>query len=210
MSHSNFFTTAAWIGLVAALVAGCAGSSPRSTYYLLSALPEAAASAPATDPAPADITLGIGPVSLPDYLDRPQIVMRTGPNEISFSEFDRWAEPLQANFLRVFRQDLAVLLNTDSIFVYPWPPGAVFEFQVSAVVTRFDARPGEGTLLEVQWQVLRHQDGKVVLRRAASYRADLGGSDYKAVVAAQSRTLGDFSRDVAKALTTIYRSGHGR
>lgn len=209
MSHRNFLTTAAWIGLMAALVAGCAGSSPRSTYYLLSALPDAA-SAPAIDPAPAGITLGIGPVLLPDYLDRPQIVMRTGPNEISISEFDRWAEPLQANFLRVFRQDLAVLLNTDSIVVYPWPPGAVFEFQVSAEVIRFDARPGEGTLLEVQWQVLRHQDGKVVLRRAASYRADIGGSDYRAVVAAQSRTLGDFSRDVAKALTAIYHSEHGR
>ncbi|MFZ0242668.1 MAG: PqiC family protein [Desulfobacterales bacterium] len=209
MSQRNFFTMAVWIGLAAVLATGCAGSSPRSKYYLLSALPETEA-VPAADTAAAGISLGIGPVSLPDYLDRPQIVMRTGPNEVSFSEFDRWAEPLPANFLRVFRQDLADLLKTDSIFIYPWAPGAVFEFQVSAEVARFDARPGAGAWLEVQWQVRRHQDGQVVLTRSSSYHADLDGSDVKAVVAAQSRTLGDFSRDVAQALTAIYRQEHGR
>ncbi|MFZ0613803.1 MAG: PqiC family protein [Desulfobacterales bacterium] len=209
MSQRNFFTMAVWIGLVAALVAGCAGSSPRAKYYLLSTLPKGE-SAPAVVTAAAGISLGIGPVFLPDYLNRPQIVTRTGPNEITFSEFDRWAEPLPANFLRVFRQDLGDLLKTDTIYVYPWPPDAVFEFQVSAEVARFDTRPGAGALLEVQWQILRHHDAKVVLRRTSSYRADPGGSGFKAVVAAQSRTLGDFSRDVAEALATIYRNEHGR
>ena len=118
------------------------------------------------------LSIGIGPVSFPDYLDRQQIVIRTGPNEISFSEFDRWAEPLKNNFMRVFKEDLVERLRTDNIFVYPWPPGAVFEFQVSAEVTRFDAHPGDSAKLDVQWMILRNHDREVILSRKSSYTVE--------------------------------------
>jgi hypothetical protein len=196
------------IGLLLAIVAGCAGPSPRSNYYLLSALPDLE-TGEATTVAFDGLSVGIGPVSFPGYLDRPQIVIRTGPNEISFSEFDRWAEPLKNNFMRVLKEDLAEILKTDSIFVYPWPAGAVFEFQVSVEVARFEAHPGDSAELDVQWTILRNHDGEVILSRTSSYSVDLGGSDYKTIVAAQSRAVADFSREVAAAVTEVYRREHG-
>ena len=118
MLQRYILRTVVSIGLLLAIVAGCAGPSPRSNYYLLSALPDLE-TGEATTAAFDGLSVGIGPVSFPGYLDRPQIVIRTGPNEISFSEFDRWAEPLKNNFMRVLKEDLAELLKTDSIFVYP-------------------------------------------------------------------------------------------
>ena len=208
MLKRSILKTILSIGLLLTFVAGCAGPSPRSNYYLLNALPDqkaAQTTAAATD----GLSIGIGPVSFPDYLDRQQIVIRTGPNEISFSEFDRWAEPLKNNFMRVLKEDLAELLKTDSIFVYPWPPGAVFEFQVSVEVARFDAQPGDSAKLDVQWMILRNHDREVILSRKSSYTVDLDGSDYKTIVAAQSRTVADFSREVAAAVTEVYRREHG-
>jgi len=196
------------IGFLWLLAAGCAGPSPRSNYYLLNALPEQEAGQ-AASAAAEGLSIGIGPVSFPDYLDRQQIVIRTGPNEVSFSEFDRWAEPLKNNFMRVFREDLVDRLRTDNIFIYPWLPDVVFEFQVSVAVTRFEARQGDGTSLDVQWMILRAHDREVVMSRKSSYTVDLDGSDYKTIVAAQSRTVADFSREVAAAVTEVYRREHG-
>jgi uncharacterized lipoprotein YmbA len=195
-------------GLLLAFAAGCAGPSPRSNYYLLSASPDQEIGQ-TTTAASDGLSIGIGPVSFPDYLDRQQIVIRTGPNEVSFSEFDRWAEPLKNNFMRVFKEDLVELLRTDNIFVYPWPPDAVFEFQVSVEATRFDAHPGDMSELDVQWMIIRAHDREVVLSRKSSYTVDLDGSDYNTIVAAQSRTVADFSREVAAAITEVYRREHG-
>jgi uncharacterized lipoprotein YmbA len=208
MLHRSILRTVLSIGLLLLLAAGCAGPSPRSNYYLLSAVPDQE-TGQATTAVSDGLSIGIGPVSFPDYLDRPQIVIRTGPNEIAFSEFDRWAEPLRNNFIRVFKEDLVDRLETDSIFVYPWPPGAVFEFQVSAEVTRFEAHPGDSAKLDVQWTILRDHDREVILNRKSSYSIDLDDADYKTIVAAQSRTVADFSREVAAAVTELYRREHG-
>ena len=45
--------------------------------------------------------IGVGPVTVPDYLDRPQIATRSSSSSLQFSEFDRWAEPLEKNLMRV-------------------------------------------------------------------------------------------------------------
>lgn len=195
-------------GLLLAFAAGCAGPSPRSNYYLLSALPDQEIG-PKTTAASDGLSIGIGPVSFPDYLDRQQIVIRTGPNEVSFSEFDRWAEPLKNNFMRVLKEDLVDRLRTDNIFIYPWPPDIVFEFQVSVEVIRFEAQPGDSAKLDVQWMILRAQDREVILSRKSSYTVDFDSSDYKTIVAAQSRAVADFSREVAVAVTAVYRREHG-
>jgi len=208
MLKSSILNTILSTGLLLTFVAGCAGPSPRSNYYLLSAVPDQEVGQ-TTTAASDGLSIGIGPVSFPDYLDRQQIVIRTGPNEVSFSEFDRWAEPLKNNFLRVFKENLVECLRTDTIFVYPWPPDAVFEFQVSAEVTRFDAHPGDRSELDVQWMILRAHDREVILSRKSSYTVDLDSSDYKSIVATQSRTVADFSREVAAAISEVYRREHG-
>ena len=66
----------------------CAGKSTSSKFYVLSPMPQSALSA--TE----GTTIGVLPVAMPDYLDRPQIVTRASENKIKIDEFSRWAEPL--------------------------------------------------------------------------------------------------------------------
>src|SRR5215510_9952978 len=91
------------------LVGGCA--SQPSRFYLLSALPSTETASPATSGQQRP-TIGVGPVTLPRYVDRPQIVTRTSPYEIKVAEFDRWAEALDSNFSRVLADNLSFLLPT--------------------------------------------------------------------------------------------------
>jgi len=44
-----------------------------------------------------DATIGLGPIRLPELLDRPQIVIRTGSNRLQLAEDRRWAESLAEN-----------------------------------------------------------------------------------------------------------------
>ncbi|MGH7872044.1 MAG: PqiC family protein, partial [Candidatus Binatia bacterium] len=108
----------------ALLFAACGSFSAKpdpSRFFTLSALP---APEDAAKKAPGDssgISLGIGPITLPGYLDRQEIVIRVAQNQINLAENDRWAEPLEENFSRVLSQNVAALLRADRVNAYPWP-----------------------------------------------------------------------------------------
>ena len=63
----------------------------------------------------ARLSVGIGPVSVPAYLDRQELVTRIGQNQLRLSERDRWAEPLSENIARVVSQNISALLRADRI-----------------------------------------------------------------------------------------------
>ena len=98
------------------VLSGCASTAP-SRFYVLNSLPSVETQVAADDQ---DVTIGIGPIQLPQYLDCPQIVTRIGPNELQLAEFDLWAEPLKDNVSRVLVANLSLLLGTESIAVFPW------------------------------------------------------------------------------------------
>ena len=201
-------------GLAAALlVAGCLGTgqSPPSRFYMLTSLDQAD-DAPG-NPAGIDdegIRILLGPIRFPVYLSRQQIVFRTSPNEIRLAEFDRWAEPLETNFLNVLKENLSILLNTAYIVEPPVPREIDIEFQVVAGVTRFDAEPGERVVLRVRWAIIRADDDQVLMGEKSTYAAQLSTSEFEEIVGAQSLILADFSRDVASAIENLYRTEHGQ
>ena len=75
--------------VLAVCLSACAGKSASSNFYVLSPLPQSKLSGSESK------TIGVFPVAMPDYLDRPQIVTRVSENEIKLDEFSRWAEPLK-------------------------------------------------------------------------------------------------------------------
>src|SRR5262249_32672698 len=93
----------AMAGLVVVLVAGCA--SPPSKFYTLSAIPGPAAPA-------SEISVSVGPVTIPASVDRPQMVVTAGVNQVRLEEFNRWASPLQNNIARVVAENLVAMLGT--------------------------------------------------------------------------------------------------
>jgi len=83
-----------------------------------------------------DLTIGIRSVELPEELDRPQIVTRTGANTVHIAEFDRWSASLQDSVMQRIAENLAILLPGDRVAVYPWTPGTSVDREVIVEVTR--------------------------------------------------------------------------
>jgi hypothetical protein len=186
---------------VASLLALAACLGPRSdpsAFFLLSSPPADAAGAPVP------VRVGVGPVTLPGYLDRPQIVTRISDDELALSEADRWAEPLAANLVRTLEENLAGLLPGSSYVGYPWYAAAAPEYAVALDVRRFEADAGGAVVLDATWRLSR--DDAQVDSGAARIEEQAAGSDRAAAVAAHSRALAALSRDVAAAI----RSAAGR
>jgi uncharacterized protein len=187
------------------LQGGCAGTPP-SKFYMLESLGGAPAlqGTAALDQA---VTIGLGPVRLPDYLDRPQIVTRARQNSVQIAEFERWAEPLSSNVSRVLAENLIFLLQSDSVVPYPWPGSIDVAYQVVVDVYRFDGILGDKALLEAQWSILGKKGKKVLILKRSMFIEPVGESSLAALVSAQSRALGNFSRELAEALQNLVREG---
>jgi uncharacterized lipoprotein YmbA len=179
-----------------AILAGC-GVTPPARYYILTPVEDSDAK-PVAGPA-----LGIGPVAFPAYLDRPEIAHRSGNNQLHFAESDRWAEPLKTTFSRILAENLAVILPTDQISIYPWSRTTRVDYQISLDVTRFDADASGTVVLMVSWDISRPDNGTVLSRHKHSYTGAAGGMLYPAIVAAQSRAVERLAQDIVKAITSL-------
>jgi len=184
-----------------ALLGGCASSRP-SRFYLLHPLaaPEPAGQKP---PAYSYLTLGIGPVLVPKYLDRPQISVRISENEIYLSEFHRWAEPLENNLTRVFAENLALLLGTDHIEIFPWKSSSPIDYQVRIMIAQFDGKPGGQAVLKARWTVFVKKGEAPALDKMTAITEQVESKKYEALVRAQNSALDRLSREIAAAITGL-------
>jgi uncharacterized lipoprotein YmbA len=175
------------VSVLVMFVAACA--SPASRFYTLSA-----GAAPSATPA--NRSVSVGPVSIPAVVDRPQIVVTTGPNQVRLEEFNRWASPLQNGIARVVAENLVALLSTPRVILFSQTLGIDIDYRAAIEVQRFESAPGEAATLDAVWTVIRPREGKSQTGRT-TVREAVQGSSYDALAAAHSRALERLSRDIA-------------
>lgn len=183
--------------ILATLGTGCATS--RSDFYTLSS-----SSKPAS--AEAGYSVAVGPVSVPEIVDRPQIVVRTGPNEVFIDEFHRWGSPLRDEIARGIAGNLAVLLGTPRVSVFPNSTFSDAKYRVAVDVMIFDSTPGESAALDAVWGI-RGAGGAVLRSGRTTVRESVSDVSYAALVAAHSRALEKLSVDIADAIRGLEGGG---
>jgi uncharacterized lipoprotein YmbA len=183
------------IAVMLSAMAGCA-ATPPSKFYILSPV----AIDTTVQPASLAAAIGVGPVTLPKYLDRPQITVRSGANELFYNETHRWAEALQDNVTSVLAQNLALLVPTDRVSVFPWGRSTAIDYQVVADISRFDADASGSVVLSANWKLYREESREVVAQKKTVVTEPVAGAAYTDIVAAQSRALAAMSREIAAAI----------
>ena len=180
-----------------ALLAGCA--STQTNFYTLSPTAEPAAAA-------ASYSIAVGPVSVPALVDRPQIVVRVSPNQVVFDEFNHWASPLKNEIARVVAEDLATLLGTPNVTVFPQSTAVGASYRVVIDVIRFESAPGEAATLDAVWTT-RAAKGDRSLTGRTTVSESLQDPGYAALIAAHSTVLLRLSSDIAEAIRTLEETG---
>lgn len=180
--------------LSAVCLSACAGKSATSKFFVLSSLPQSALSAAEGG------AIGVLPVAMPDYLDRPQIVTRLNENEIRLDEYHRWAEPLKDSFTRVFVQNLSSILGSAKVVRTTESQGFPTALQVSLEVMQFDGTLGGEVVLIVKWGLFGDHGKKILLAKRESFKESTGAATYEALVAAHSKAVAALSREIAEAI----------
>ena len=186
------------IVLTLTLAGGC-GSSPKASFYTLS--PQRAQAQVDTG-TPVAITIGV--VTVPDIVDRPQLVLRVDANQVALAEFDRWADPLKSQIRRVIAADLALQFPGALVSGYPQNVDPASNYLVSIDVQSFESAPGDAASITVLWSVRPPKLGAPMNGRTVVHEPT-GGAGDDALVAAHSRALAVVSRDIATALRSTLR-----
>jgi uncharacterized lipoprotein YmbA len=174
------------------LAALAACSSPPPKVYTLAAAPGAAAVSGRP------VTASVAAVEVPKYLDRPQIVTRSGAVELGVAEFDRWGEPLANMVQRVLADDLTRRLPTGSVITTSRTLSGDEDLTVELALSRFDPEVDGSIVLEAQWR-LRHKAGKAKTETARITRRPADESTM-AEVQAMSDALGELADRIAGGL----------
>ncbi len=186
------------------ILTGCAGSSKPSEFYLLRSMSASQDTVPTASKNGSPSVL-IGPVTLPAYLDRSQIVTFAGNHKLVLDEFTRWAEPLQDNFYRVLVENLSLLLNTPKVYAFDRRSSTPADFQIVIDVTRFDTTAGEDAYLTAFWTVIGKDGSAHLIERKSVYHAAVPSTGATGAIDAQNRTLTEFSREIATAIQSLHR-----
>jgi hypothetical protein len=144
--------------------------------------------------------IGIGPVKQADYLDQPRLVNRTSDNQLIVAEYDRWVGSFKDNFVNVLADNIGFLLPTERIHFYPWRKSMPIDYQVVVDIARCDGRLGDAVWLEARWSILKSPEKKLLIMSRSSIREPVGGVDYSALVAAQSRAIAKLSQEITEAI----------
>lgn len=177
--------------LALVLLAGC-GSTPKAAFYTLRAGEPGQAAGVAT------MSVGVGPVSLPEAVDRPQMVLRGQGNAVEIDEFNRWAEPLESEIPRVVAGGLAARLPEAYVAVFPFSASLEPDLRVELDVQRFESVLDAAALVEVHW-VVKDREGHVVAKGRAVER-EPAAEGYQALVEAHARALDRVAAQIVPAL----------
>lgn len=220
---------APWIpAFLALLLSACAAAGPPPRLYVLSSLSSPGAgplqlaaasegragsgSASATRRA-TKTTIGVAPVTVARYLDRPEIIVRRTANELQLLDGDRWAEPIGANATRALVENLDVLLPRSRISTMPLPGSQRPAYELSFDITAFEIDETGTAVLAGDWVLIDHATQAVraggPLHKSIAVGRDAGGD---AIAAAMSRNLAAASEDIAREIAGITqpRKSRGR
>ena len=193
-------------GVSLLIIIGCLGfgegTQTPTKFYVLHSLQSTPDEIPAIAKLP-DISIGVGPVRIPQYLERPQIVRRSSQNQLGLAEFAQWAEPVRVNFSRVLAENLAVLLATKHVSIFPWLKSTDIDYQIILGITRFDGNPQNKALLRARWSIFGENGKEMLVSNYSSYSEPIRANDTEALIAAQSRTVEQLSREIARALQAL-------
>ena len=201
MSYKTISTLMVAIMLVFFLSACMRGNKSVQFYRLNAGV--AMIDAVKMDESANQAVVGLGPIRIPDYLNRPQMVVAISDNQYQLSEEHRWAERLDQNISLALAKFLPSQLGSNRIVRYPWAQRQIVDYQVSIDIIEFNIDALGRSRLTAQWLIKRKDQSDI--SRRFDYQVPASTTDYDVMVSAQSACLTKLGQDIAVTLRQIMK-----
>lgn len=180
-------------------LSACRSAAPPITYYTLDPL-SLSDKVPRSAVDPTALRVGVGPVSLPTYLQRAQIITRSGNHTLAVNDFHRWAGPLDEEILRVLLVSVGKALPGAEVLPYPWGRSHAPTHQVRLTVQRFDGQIGGQVHLRGIWHLTCQTESDKSVSRSFDITEKISASGIAGLVDAQNHALGTLTGQIVAAL----------
>jgi uncharacterized lipoprotein YmbA len=145
--------------------------------------------------------IAVGSIQLPNYVNRLQMVMRNGSNELEISEFDRWADYPDRLVQQVLVDNLQVLLPDARVVGHPLPAGLKPDITVTVRFGELIGTADRKVRLRALWTIRSEGEPATERSRRTHITEPISGMGFKAFAAAHSRVLERLCREMAPAFT---------
>lgn len=191
--------------VLAIVMCGCTILAPRldpSRFFVLTTVADSHGSAlPASRRS--KLTLGLGPIAFPAYLERPEMVTRVAPNRIDLSQENLWAEPLKRNFTTVLSADLSADLGDAHMVQYPWYATTHMDYQVKVSVDRFESTGHGNARLVARWEICAPTGARILVSSSSNIIMPSASAGASGKAAALSQAIAKLSGQIARALKAL-------
>ncbi len=180
-------------------------STPSTYFYLLKAIEPENIQLKKFQSEP--IIVLVNPIKFPEYLDRPQIIVRDNDYKFKLSKNHRWAEPLKNEFTRVFTKNLNSRIAPDHAVMYSELNGAKATINLSIEVLRLDVNTEGQAILSVNWAYWTEKNAEKTIKLSGEYDVPVKDKNYQSRTEAQSKAIAIFTDYVAKTIRPL-PNGH--
>jgi uncharacterized lipoprotein YmbA len=191
----KLYTAALIVLCTVALLAGCA-RSPAVTFYRLTPVTQSETSV-LVKPLP---RVAIASVTLPELVDRPQLVVSEAGVRVTILETKRWAEPLKSALPRLLAENISRSVGTDRVAAYPQNAAKDAEYRLFVDIQRFETT-GDAVTVDALWTIRGTKEAKPVNGRSRIVEPS-ASHEYDAIVAAYSRAVAILSKEIALSIHT--------
>ena len=183
------------------LILSCAKSSKPVEYYMLDA--SVGIDNNQTLKGDEGPMIGLGPIRLPEYLDRFQMVVAVSENKYKLIDGHRWAEKLDQNISLALFKTLPSQLGTDRMIRYPWPQRPGVDFQVKIDILELNIDQDGQSQLVAQWSIKSKDE--TILNKRSTFTAQASTTDIDKMVQAQSECLTKLGQEIATNLKPLLK-----
>lgn len=190
----------------AMLVLTCGGclsvsNSPTPRFYMLPAVDGKLTNQ--TFKIASNVIIGVSPVKIPEYLNRPQIVTQDKDRLLTFAQFDRWGEPLDMALTRLTMKNLSIMLPQATIERFPGNPAVPVKYQVNMDVLQLESRLDQDLVFAAQWSIIDAPKKKMMLIKKSEFRPPINPPAYSGLAKALGAANAALSAEIAAALAAL-------
>lgn len=190
--------------IFALILPGCISvpNSPTPRFYTLNAMEKSRPEQKFN--ISSNVIIGVGPVKIPEYLNRPQIVTQNKDKMLTFAQFDRWGESLDLGLERLITENLTAMLSGATLKMFPWNLAIPVRYQVIIEVLQLESELDKDLFFVAQWSVIENE--KMVLIKTSEFRRPIKPHNYSGLAKALSAVCASLSSEIAGTLAALPES----
>ncbi len=184
-------------------LSGCLSlaSTPAPRFYMLRSINKAEVSQQFN--IASDTIIVVGPVKIPEYQDRPQIVTQDKDKMLTFAQFDRWGRPLDLGVAQVIADGLTAMLPGATIDIFPSHFNIPVKYQVLVDVIKLESEIDKDMFFVAQWSIINLEHKKMLFTKRSEFTRTINPHNYSGLAEALSATCISLSNAIAKEFSVL-------